>query len=82
MNRAPRFLAIVLLLLPVLYLGTYLALMERFVVTVTSGGRARTHIVVNYRIGGPALSAFYWSLKQIDQKLRPGAWSTDRNLTP
>ncbi|WP_425615730.1 hypothetical protein NA78x_005661 [Anatilimnocola sp. NA78] len=70
-NRAPLIVAIVLLLLPLLYVGSYLALVNP---------RAR-----NIPVPGPDLSNHYgrasrwgewvyWPLEQIDRKVRPGPW--------
>ncbi len=55
----PVAVAIVLLLLPVAYVGSYLALVEH--------GSA-----LPYR--SEAERTFFWPLEQIDRKLRPDAW--------
>ena len=59
MNRAPLIVAIVLLLLPVLYVMSYLAMVEH--------GSA-----LPYR--SEAERTFFWPLEQIDRKLRPLTW--------
>jgi hypothetical protein len=69
-KRAPLIAAILLLLLPLLYLGSYLAL-------VTPGprigwGSARYS---NYRAADEFCIRFFWPLEQIDRQLRPNAWS-------
>jgi hypothetical protein len=71
---APLIVAIVLLLLPVLYVGSYLAL-------VTPQGRAvfdpadQVFRINHYRVGKAKwLPVFYWPLESIDVKMRPGAW--------
>ncbi|WP_254508836.1 hypothetical protein [Anatilimnocola floriformis] len=77
-SRVPLIVAIVLLLLPVLYLGSYLALVKpgpddfrSYAVSLTpSPGFYDT----NYRFANPLLSRVYWPLEKIDRKLRPGAW--------
>ena len=79
MNRTPLILAIVLLLLQVLYVGSYLALVEpkgRLVLKRTLIGNARflNGRVEHYRAGGEWSPVVFWPLEQIDQKLRPRAW--------
>jgi hypothetical protein len=74
-------LAAILLLLPVLYVGSY------FVLVVPRGRMPKSTAVASmfaspggiikpthYRVY-PSLSAkFFWPLEQIDRKVRPGAW--------
>lgn len=73
-------IAAILLLLPVLYVGSYLALLHHSSKTVTlqmsSRGRKETfRIPINYRFGADEwASTFFWPLEQIDRKMRPGAW--------
>jgi hypothetical protein len=74
-NRAPLITAIVLLLLPVLYLGSYFAL----VVPRPPAYQSRPVMLypdqsLHYRLGGRGAAAFYWPINQIDRKVRPGAW--------
>ena len=72
-NRTPLNAA-VLLLLPVLYLGSYVAL-----VTLSSGSIVvRTGMLhsCDYRWGEPYTSDFFHPLEQIDRRLRPGTWRT------
>jgi hypothetical protein len=73
-NRAPLILAIVLLLLPVLYVGSYFAL-------VVPGGWIRSEPGftgvfrrVYYRWGVDSAHKVFWPLEQIDRKVRPRAW--------
>ncbi|WP_425617886.1 hypothetical protein NA78x_001576 [Anatilimnocola sp. NA78] len=74
-NRAPLIVAIVLLLLPVLYVGSYLALVlkpsmhkrETFLSDLFPG-----HF--RYRFGGRIATKVFWPLEQIDRKVRPEAW--------
>jgi hypothetical protein len=75
-RHAAPIIAAILLLLPVLYVGSYLAL-------VTPGGTAVGSIKINYvpypvidhyRAGGDISGAIFWPLEQIDRKVRPGAW--------
>jgi hypothetical protein len=60
---APVAIAIVLLL-PLLYVGSYLAL-------VVPGGFTNNS---NYRWGGMVADYFFWPLEQIDRSVRPKAW--------
>jgi hypothetical protein len=89
MSRVPLILAIVLLLLPVLYMGSYLAL-------VVPGGQwaldgfMNSGRVVHYRNltdvsprkRMEVTEVVFWPLEQIDRKVRPGAWhATFENIT-
>jgi hypothetical protein len=73
-SRAPLIVAIALLL-PVLYVGSYLPLMdhERFVYSL----RDDWFLVPNYRFGGQYTHRFFWPLLQLDRKLRPRVWGLD-----
>ncbi|QDU25695.1 hypothetical protein ETAA8_07650 [Anatilimnocola aggregata] len=75
-NRVPLIIAIVLLLLPVLYVGSYLANVRPRPVlvpfTLPSGKVAR--LVSHYRFGIEYSERIYWPLEQVDRKLRPRAW--------
>ncbi|WP_425613935.1 hypothetical protein NA78x_003782 [Anatilimnocola sp. NA78] len=66
---APPIIAVVLLLLPVLYVGSYLALVVPGP-WVLLGGDA----VAIYRFGGRTSEIGFWPLEQIDRKVRPRAW--------
>jgi hypothetical protein len=74
-SRAPLIVAIVLLALPVLYVGSYLAL-------VVPEGHFRNDPLreglydkwVHYRVMPGQAGRFFWPLEQIDRKLRPEAW--------
>jgi hypothetical protein len=59
-SAGPLIIAIVLLLLPMLYVGSYLALKQ----------------VEYYCWGGDWASRLYWPLEQIDRKMRPEAWKS------
>ncbi len=72
-KHAPPIVAIVLLLLPVLYVGSYLALVwpdaERF-----NRADSRSDFPT-YRYETESWACrLYWPLERIDRKLRPGAW--------
>ena len=76
-NRAPLIIAIVLLLLPVLYVGSYCAL-------VVPGGRMEPHVprdgdffpfhIVHYRTLPNHAASFFSPLEQFDRMVRPDAW--------
>jgi hypothetical protein len=78
-SRGPLFIAIVLLLLPVLYVGSYLALVvPRGVATQPNLRRSSFTIAWRrYRLGGQASEFLFWPLEQIDRKLRPGTLVLD-----
>jgi hypothetical protein len=62
-------IAAVFLVLPMLYLGTYFALVvpgQQF----TWGNLPQPP----YRFGGRAAAVLFWPLEQIDRKVRPWAW--------
>jgi len=68
-------LAIALLLLPILYVGSYCAL-----VTPRLDEWASTNTglekIIPYRAGGKVSAVVFWPLEQIDRRLRPIAWET------
>jgi hypothetical protein len=69
----PLIVAIVLLLLPALYVGSYLAL----VTPVPSEGKViqlGNHSLQKYRFGRHYAERFYWPLEQVDRRLRLNAW--------
>lgn len=76
-NAGPVISAVVLLLVPVLYVGSYLALVRPpanwF---VASPGVSTMMPAHNYRYGGERSAWFFWPLEQIDRKLRPKAWES------
>ncbi|QDU26346.1 hypothetical protein ETAA8_14240 [Anatilimnocola aggregata] len=68
-NRAPLIVAIVLLLVPVLYVGSYFALV------VPRGIHGYKAIFEeHYRWQNKLCSRVFWPLEQIDRKLRPESW--------
>jgi hypothetical protein len=62
-NLMPLMVALLLLTLPILYLGTYLALIDP--------GFGKVH---PYRLGSGYSSAVFWPLEQLDRRIRPDAW--------
>jgi hypothetical protein len=62
-------IAAILLLLPVLYVGSYLALVKpgpRY------GWGSALH--PTYRVADRFCTRFFWPLEQVDRKLRPNKW--------
>lgn len=75
-NNGPLIIAIVLLLLPVLYVVSYLLLVIRQPVVAVSLTYPTQYAADFYRWGGDYAERFYWPLEQIDRKLQPSAWRT------
>ncbi|WP_425615451.1 hypothetical protein NA78x_005371 [Anatilimnocola sp. NA78] len=74
-NRAPLIVAILVLLVPLLYVGSYLALVvpgQEY-----TGGSGAVYRTSYYRYGGRWAERIFWPLEQIDRKVRPGAWAND-----
>lgn len=75
-NRAPLLVAIVFLLLPLLYVGSYFALVlpgPAGVVTVPPHGwYLERH---KYRAGGSVADVIFWPVEQVDKALRPDVWN-------
>lgn len=82
-TRGPLIVAIVLLLLPVLYAVSYLAL-------VVPGGYIRVGVsrpdvsttihLASYRWQDGVCERIFWPLEQIDRQLRPDAWKSQNRL--
>jgi hypothetical protein len=65
-SSAPLIVSVVLLLLPVVYVGSYLAL-----VTPNSS----LWDGANYRSCPKVCAVVFWPLEQADRKIRPNAWA-------
>lgn len=80
-SHAPLLIAIVLLLLPLLYVGSYLALVRPGVdwMNMAIGSRIPDE---RYRVGGRFSEGIFWPVEQIDRRLRPGAWDWRLNDLP
>jgi hypothetical protein len=79
-SRAPLILAIVLLLLPVLYVGSYFALVvPSGIPRRMAGPYGGTYISFNehYRFADTEAKFLFWPLEQIDRRMRPKAWQVD-----
>jgi hypothetical protein len=82
-NRAPLIAAVLMLVLPVLYIGSYLALvtppnhslihMSAIVVASLPPYPLPLHISP-YRYGGRVAEFVFWPLEQVDRRVRPDAW--------
>jgi len=73
-NRAPLIVAVVLLLLPVLYVGSYLALVvpeSEWLFTVPEDVFSEPR---RYRIGSTYAELCFWPVHRIDVQLRPTTW--------
>jgi hypothetical protein len=71
-------LAGILLLLPVLYVASYLALVYRApVMREDCSGPRRIITTGYYRWGGLYVERLFWPLEQVDRKVRPGVWRED-----
>jgi hypothetical protein len=73
-SAAPLIVAILLLLLPVLYVGSYLALVVRKPVVAVSLTFPTQYSADFYRVGGDYAETFYWPLEKFDRWLQPDAW--------
>ncbi|QDU30822.1 hypothetical protein ETAA8_59710 [Anatilimnocola aggregata] len=72
-SAAPIFAAI-LLLVPVIYVGSYLALVNPPGSPVPYGSGTDC-----YRAGKQWSARIFWPLEQMDRKARPGAWRDELN---
>jgi hypothetical protein len=74
-NPAP-IIAVALLILPSLYVGSYLALVIPKGKTVFVPANGTPYLRIDhYRVGNETwLPRLFWPLEQIDRKVRPGAW--------
>jgi hypothetical protein len=75
-RHAAPIIAAILLLLPVLYVGSYFALVVPepafYVSSLANGEKSRRF--TGYQIYSAGCECFYWPLEQIDRTVRPGAW--------
>ena len=79
MKHVPPILAAILLLLPVLYVGSYCALVTPegtpILIPLNSSGSFQEHFV-SYRYGSDLAAILFWPLENMDRKLRPAAWDS------
>jgi hypothetical protein len=76
-SRAPLIVSIVLLLLPLLYVGSYFALLNPHKNTAERWQQVMTTGNVNYRAGGWFSDCCFWPIERIDRKLRPSVWGSE-----
>jgi hypothetical protein len=83
-KHAAPIVAAILLLLPVLYVGSYLALVVPGGIAERGTGRFSGVISFDkhYRFANTEAKFIYWPLEQIDRKVRPGAWEPTLKLGP
>jgi hypothetical protein len=80
-HSAASIIAVSLLLLPLLYVGSYFAM-------VVPGGKwipidgIEMPADSTYRFGGSWSSMAFWPLEQIDRKVRPSAWEPYPSTAP
>jgi hypothetical protein len=72
-SRASLIVAIVLLLLPVLYVGSYLALVVPLM-SESGGAYEFSYPLVEGSDAHIWLSKFYYPLERIDMAVRPDSW--------
>ena len=76
-NRAP-IIAAILLLLPVLYVGSYLVVVEpedRFLTVPAENMKHRYIVGTSHYCGAStSIAKFYSPLEWMDRKIRPDAW--------
>jgi hypothetical protein len=87
-SRAPLIVAIVLLLLPVLYVGSYLVLVAPQAKghvrnwTTNDGRTFATYSYGHYRwIDDRLAGSLFWPLEQVDQGVRTEAWKRGKKYT-
>lgn len=74
---APAAVVAALVLLPWLYVGSYLlavAPAHRIYLNPDNSGGV-VFVIQNYRIGGSLPAIIYWPLEQIDRRLRREKWA-------
>ncbi|QDU31237.1 hypothetical protein ETAA8_63900 [Anatilimnocola aggregata] len=78
-NRSAAPIIAGILLLAILYVGSYLALVvpegHMVIGNVTSRGAIATP--EHYRFGSQFFSIFFLPIEQLDRRMRPGAWVGD-----
>lgn len=76
-SPSPLVVPIILLALPVLYVGSYLVVVNPQTngAWEVSGGYS-TPLWSDYRFGGLLAQRFFWPLEQLDRRLRPKSWAS------
>ncbi len=75
-TRLPLLVAVVVLLLPTLYVGSYMALVQQSAADIAppDGRPPFAAVIPNYRVGGTYAETFYRPVEQFDRALRPNTW--------
>jgi hypothetical protein len=73
-KHAAPIIATILLLLPVLYVGSFYALVLPHSKRIAMTASGECEEVACYRFGSEYSRNIFWPLEQIDRKLRPGTW--------
>jgi hypothetical protein len=79
MKRPAPIIAAVLLLL-LMYVGSFLALVTPGGYTKTISGVTTTISPQSYRWGEPGIARFFWPLEQIDRRVRRKAWDAPNDI--
>lgn len=88
-KHAGPIISAVLLLLPVLYIGSYFAIVVPSVQKYVTGrkklrvgnSQTVTRRLYQYRCGGDWAERFFWPLEHIDRNVRPEAWVANHKVT-
>ncbi|QDU27628.1 hypothetical protein ETAA8_27160 [Anatilimnocola aggregata] len=75
---APIFVALAMILIPIVYVGSYLAIVDPNPSGVPCWGTGSGH----YGYRGIWVDRAFWPLEQIDRKVRPGAWNPPETDLP
>ena len=73
-----RVLVATLALLLLAYVGGYFGLSNPARCGMGRGGGYTSWVEPNYRVGGDAAEWVFWPLEQLDRRVRPTFWATQR----
>ena len=74
-RKSPLWVVVVMLVLvPILYVGSYLAIVLLSAILVPVTGQRGSYDIRHYRLGGDYAEAIYWPLEQLDRRVRPHSW--------
>lgn len=66
--------AAMLMLLPMLYVGSYLVLVRPWAILIPVPNEPSSYHISHYRYGGAYAEAIYWPLEQLDRRIRAETW--------
>ncbi len=66
--------AVVLVFVALLYVGSYLALVRPLAMLIPVRGAPGSYDMRHYALGGAIAETIYWPLEQIDRRIRPAMW--------